>query len=95
MCAAHHNLDNLIAFVDRNRLQITGTVADVMDISPLEEKWHGFGWNVITINGHNFDEIYAAIELAQRHQGSPTVIIGKRRFLYGKCAEMASECYFR
>ena len=54
MCAAHHNLDNLIAFVDRNRLQITGTVADVMDISPLEEKWHG---------------------LAQRHQGSPTVII--------------------
>lgn len=75
MCAAHHNLDNLIAFVDRNRLQIPGTVADVMDISPLEEKWHGFGWNVITINGHNFDEIYAAIELAQRHQGSPTVII--------------------
>ena len=75
MCAAHHKLDNLIAFVDRNRLRITGTVADVMDISPLEEKWHGFGWNVITIDGHNFDEIYSAIELAQRHQGSPTVII--------------------
>lgn len=99
MCAAHHNLDNLIAFVDRNRLQITGTVADVMDISPLEEKWHGFGWNVITINGHNFDEIYAAIELAQRSRLSDGHYCkhrkGKRRFLYGKCAEMASECYFR
>ena len=75
MCAAHHKLDNLIAFVDRNRLQITGTVADVMDISPLEEKWHGFGWNVITIDGHSFGDIFAAVELAQRHQGTPTVII--------------------
>lgn len=46
-----------------------------MDISPLEEKWHGFGWNVITIDGHSFGDIFAAVELAQRHQGTPTVII--------------------
>lgn len=75
MCAAHHKLSNLIAFVDRNRLQITGTVEEIMNVSPLEEKWHSFGWNVVTIDGHNFDEIFAAVELARRHVGSPTVII--------------------
>ena len=75
MSAAHHNLDHIIAFVDRNRLQITGTVEQVMRISPLEEKWRSFGWNVQTIDGHSFDEIFAAIEAAKAHCGSPSVII--------------------
>lgn len=75
MCGAHHKLDNLIAFVDRNRLQITGTVEQIMDVSPLEDKWRSFGWNVITIDGHKFDEIFAAVEAAKAHKGGPTVII--------------------
>lgn len=75
MSAAHHHLDHIIAFVDRNRLQITGTVEQVMRISPLEEKWRSFGWNVQTIDGHSFDEIFAAIEAAKAHCGSPSVII--------------------
>lgn len=75
MCAAHHGLDHIIAFVDCNRLQITGTVEQVMKISPLDEKWRSFGWNVITVDGHNFDEIFAAISSAKAHKGSPTVIL--------------------
>ena len=75
MSAAHHHLDHIIAVVDRNRLQITGTVEQVMRISPLEEKWRSFGWNVQTIDGHSFDEIFAAIEAAKAHCGSPSVII--------------------
>ena len=54
MCASHHNLDNIIAFVDKNRLQITGTVEEVMNIAPLKDKWEAFGWHVQTINGHSF-----------------------------------------
>lgn len=75
MCAAHHKLDHLIAFVDRNRLQITGTVEEIMDISPLQEKWRSFGWNVITIDGHCFADIFDAVGAAKKVRGRPTVII--------------------
>jgi transketolase len=75
MCAAHHKLDHLIAMVDRNRLQITGTVEEVMNISPLEDKWRSFGWNVLTIDGHSFPQIFDALEQAKTHRGAPTVII--------------------
>lgn len=75
MCAAHHKLDNLTVFVDRNRLQITGTTEEVMAVAPLEEKWSSFGWNVVTIDGHNFDQIFDAIRQAQATKGRPTAII--------------------
>lgn len=75
MCAAHHKLDNLITLVDRNKLQITGTTEEIMGVEPLEEKWSSFGWNVITIDGHNFDEIFAALEQARATKACPTAII--------------------
>lgn len=75
MCAAHHKLDNLVCMVDRNMLQITGTTEEVMGIAPLGEKWESFGWNVITIDGHNFDEIFTALKKAEEVKGRPTAII--------------------
>lgn len=75
MCAAHHKLDNLVCFVDRNLLQIIGTTEEIMGVAPLEEKWSSFGWNVITIDGHNFDEIFAALKQAEQTKGRPTAII--------------------
>ena len=75
MCAAHHKLDNLTCFVDRNKLQILGTTEAIMAVSPLEDKWRSFGWNVISVNGHDFDEIFAAIDAAKNTKGRPTVVI--------------------
>ena len=75
MAAAHYNLDNLCAIVDRNRLQIDGWVKDVMNVEPLTSKYATFGWNVIEIDGHNLDEILGAFEAAAAHRGNPTVIV--------------------
>lgn len=75
MCAAHHNLDHIIAFVDRNKLQITGTVEEVMNINPLDKKWQSFGWDVQTVDGHSFPALLNAIENAKAHKGSPSVIL--------------------
>jgi transketolase len=75
MEAGHFNLDNLIGIVDRNRLQIDGWVKDVMNVEPLEEKYHSFGWEVITINGHNMRQVVEALEKAKTGCGKPTVII--------------------
>lgn len=74
MNASHHKLDNLIAFVDRNRLQIDGFTENVKSLEPLNEKLEAFNWNVITIDGHNPQEIYEAVCLAKT-MDSPTVII--------------------
>lgn len=73
--ASHKNLDNLIAFVDRNGLQINGTTEFIHDTNSLEERYAAFGWNVITIDGHNIDQICAAIDSANATKGKPTVII--------------------
>ena len=62
MQASHRNLDNLVAIVDRNKLQIDGCTEDVMSIGNVAEKIKAFGWNVIEINGHDYNEIYNAIE---------------------------------
>lgn len=75
MCAAHYKLDNLIAFVDFNGLQIDGEITKVMNPSPIDKKFEAFGWNVLIIDGHNYDEILDAIEKAKNHKGQPTVII--------------------
>lgn len=66
MQAAHRNLDNLIAIVDRNRLQIDGCTENVMSIGDVSSKIKAFGWDVIEIDGHNFEEIYNAVEMAKR-----------------------------
>ena len=75
MCAAHYKLDNLTAFVDFNGLQIDGEITKVMNPSPIDKKFEAFGWNVLIIDGHNYDEILDAIEKAKNHKGQPTVII--------------------
>jgi len=57
MAASHYKLNNLIAIIDRNQLQITGKTVDVMSAEPLKEKWEAFGWNVVTIDGHNYKQL--------------------------------------
>ncbi|WP_434798043.1 transketolase [Terrisporobacter vanillatitrophus] len=77
MSAAHYKLDNMIAFLDYNGLQIDGEVESVMSINPIEDKFRTFGWNVITIDGHDFDQIFAALDMAKDTVGKPTMIIAK------------------
>jgi transketolase len=75
MSAAHYKLDNLTAFIDNNGLQIDGNIEDVMNPGPIDKKFEAFGWNVLTIDGHNYDEIINAIEKAKQFKGKPTAII--------------------
>lgn len=77
MFAAHYKLDNLVAIVDWNGLQIDGPITEVMNPTPHDEKFRAFGWNVISINAHDFNEIEAAFESARNTRGKPTVIIAK------------------
>ncbi len=77
MTAAHYKLDNVIAFVDWNGLQIDGSNDEVMTIKPIDEKFKAFGWNVMVIDGHNYDEISDAVDIAKKENGKPTVIIAK------------------
>ena len=77
MFAAHYKLDNLLAIVDNNNLQIDGTVEEVMSPYPIPEKFAAFGWHVITIDAHDFDEIEKAFEEAKTVNGKPTVIVQK------------------
>ncbi len=76
MFAAHYGLNNLTAFIDFNGLQIDGEVTKVMNPTPLDEKFKAFGWNVTVIDGHNFDEIANAVEMAKKSD-KPTAIICK------------------
>ena len=77
MYAAAKKLDNLVAFVDNNNLQIDGTVEEVNSPYPIPEKFDSFGWNVIEIDAHNFDEIENALNNAKECKGKPTAIIAK------------------
>ena len=77
MFASAKGLDNLCAVVDNNNLQIDGTVAQVNSPYPIGEKFKAFGWNVIEICAHSFDEIEAAFEAAKEFKGKPTVIVAK------------------
>ena len=77
MFAAHYKLDNLVAVIDWNGLQIDGPVAEVMNPTPHDEKFRAFGWHVISIDGNNLDEIEAAFREARTVKGKPTAIIAK------------------
>lgn len=77
MYAAAKKLDNLVAFVDNNNLQIDGTVEEVNSPYPIPEKFIAFGWNVIEIDGHSFDDIENALNNARDCSGKPTAIIAK------------------
>ncbi len=77
MFAAAKKLDNLVAVIDNNNLQIDGTIEEVNSPYPIDEKFEAFGWNVICIDGHNFDEIDDAFTKAEVCKGKPTAIIAK------------------
>lgn len=77
MFAAHYRLDNLCVILDNNDLQIDGRIQDVIGPDPFDVKFEAFGWNVIKINGHDYDEIEAAINKAKTVKGRPTIIIAK------------------
>jgi len=75
MASAHFKLDNLVAIVDHNELQIDGWNRDVMNLEPLPEKWKAFGWHTIEVNGHDLSQLIAAFDEAKRVRGKPTAII--------------------
>lgn len=77
MFAAHHNLDNLCYIVDYNGLQIDGKVSEVAGLEPLDKKFESFGFEVIKICGHCFNQIEEAFEKAKSIKGKPTVIIAE------------------
>ena len=77
MFAGHYKLDNLCAILDNNGLQIDGAVTEVMSSYPLVDKFLAFGWHVITIDAHDYDQIEAAFNEARTVKGKPTVIIQK------------------
>ena len=77
MFAAHNKLDNLIAIVDLNGLQIDGKIEDVCSPYPIDKKFEAFNFNVINIDGHDFDQIRAAMKAARDCKGMPTAIIMK------------------
>ena len=77
MFASHYKLDNLVAVLDLNGLQIDGPITEVMNPMPHDEKFRAFGWHVITIDAHDFAQIEAAFNEAREVKGQPTVIIAK------------------
>lgn len=77
MSAAHYKLDNLVGILDWNGLQIDGKNEDVMTVAPVDEKFRSFGWNVIQINGHDFEQIFDAFDKARACKGKPTMLIAK------------------
>ena len=77
MAANKYKLDNLCVIVDNNNLQIDGTIEEVMSSYPIDKKFESFGFNVITINGHNIEEIKSAFKKARETKDKPTCIIAK------------------
>jgi transketolase len=75
MFCANYALDNLIAILDYNKIQLMGNINDIMKIAPVKDKWVSFGWNTIEIDGHNILEIIHACNEANKMKGKPTIII--------------------
>jgi len=75
MFASYHKVDNVVAIVDYNRIQLDGFVKDILDLEPLMEKWRSFGWHVIELNGHDIGEIQKAFAEAAAMKEQPTVLI--------------------
>jgi len=75
MAAAHFKVDNLVAIVDNNGLQIDGWNRDVMNIEPFSQKWQAFGWHVIEVDGHDLTQLIDALNQAKLVKGQPAAII--------------------
>ncbi len=89
MTSTHYKLDNLVAFLDNNNLQIDGNVDEVMSIYPIKEKFVAFGWNTIEIDGNNIKEIINALDVARKIKDKPTIIICKT--IKGKGASLMED----
>lgn len=77
MAGAHYKLSNLVAILDFNGLQIDGTNDEVMGVSPVDQKFKSFGWNVLTADGHDFDDLKRVFAEAKTCENAPTVILAK------------------
>ena len=75
MFCAYHKLDNVVAIVDYNGIQLDGFVKDIMEVAPLADKWRAFGWHTLEIDGHDFVQIRQALEEAEATKGKPTAIV--------------------
>lgn len=75
MSASHHKLNNMVAIIDRNRVQIDGKTSDVMELEPLTSKWRAFGWNVFECNGNNMKEVMDTFGSIRVKQDKPVVVI--------------------
>ena len=93
MCRAFHKLDNVVAIVDYNRIQLDGFVKDIMELAPLADKWRGFGWHAIEIDGHDIAAFQKAFARSRGHQGQAHLHRRphhqrQRRFLHGKQSQV-------
>jgi transketolase len=77
MSAARYGLDSMTGIVDRNQIQATGRTKDVFDIPNIAEKWRAFGWNVLTVDGHNVGAVLDVLDKASTNKGTPTVIVAE------------------
>ena len=75
MSASHYELDNLVAIVDRNRIQNDRWTDEVMKLEPLADKWRAFGWNALEVDGHEQSAVLDALAKAKGTKGRPTAII--------------------
>lgn len=75
MYGAYHKLDNIVAIVDYNKIQLDGFVKDIMEIAPLAEKWRAFGWHTIELDGHDIPALQSAFAEAARTKGAPACIV--------------------
>jgi len=75
MFASHYQLDNLVAIVDRNGLQISGPTEEVMGLEPFPDKWQAFGWHVVSIDGNDMESLVKVLDSAPQVPGKPTLII--------------------
>jgi transketolase len=75
MFGAYHKIDNVVAIVDYNKIQLDGFVKDIMELEPLADKWRSFGWHVIELNGHDIPALQTAFAEAAATKGKPTVVL--------------------
>ena len=75
MLAGNRRLDNLIAFVDYNKMQIDGYTQEINGLEPLDRKWEAFNWQVQTVDGHDIRAILRSVDTAKKLRGKPSVII--------------------
>jgi transketolase len=77
MAGARYKLDNLTGIIDRNRFQATGSTAEIFDIPRLDDKWRAFGWNVLSVDGHDVGAVLDVLDQARATTGAPTLIVAE------------------